>query len=187
MFFRISLLLIALTLPVARAEVSSAAPTGFVVQHGAQISAPRDLAWRLLVGHVSDWWHPDHTYSGDATNLSIDARALGCFCEQLDGDDAVVHMQVTLIRTPSLLRLTGGLGPLGLRGVDGNLVFVLSETETGTLVELKYAVGGYDPDGLDQIAPAVDAVLGEQLTRFVRLVETGNADLPQSEAVEEDG
>ncbi|MEM8546885.1 MAG: SRPBCC family protein [Pseudomonadota bacterium] len=163
------------------AEVTSAAPGGFVVTQTVHVQAPRELAWRLLTGHVSEWWHPDHTYSGDSANLYIEPRPLGCFCERLDDDDAVVHLTVTLLQTPSLLRLTGGLGPLGLRGVNGNLVFILNEVDGGTRVDLTYAVGGYDPDGLDAIAPAVDAVLGEQLQRFKRLVELGSASADSDE------
>lgn len=50
------------------------------------------------------------------------------------------------------------------------------EEEGRTLIALDYAVGGYDPRGLDQIAPAVDRVLTEQLLRLQRLIETGTPD-----------
>ncbi|MEO0574229.1 MAG: ATPase [Pseudomonadota bacterium] len=158
----------------ARSEVLHADVSGFVVRHQVAVMAPRETAWRMLVGHVAEWWHSDHTYSGNAANLYIEERALGCFCEQLGEQDAVVHLTVTAIRTGSLLRLTGGLGPLGLMGVDGNMVFSFGESEGKTIVVLEYRVGGYDPDGLEAIAPAVDGMLGEQLERYVRFVESGS-------------
>lgn len=43
----------------------------------------------------------------------------------------------------------------------------------GTQFEWTYAVGGYMPGGLAAIAPAVDAVLGDQLNRLKRFVESG--------------
>lgn len=160
----------------AHAEVMHAAESGFVVRHERTVLAPPETAWRMLIGHVGEWWHPDHTYAGDASSLYIEARPLGCFCERIGPNDVVVHLTVTMLRENRLIRLTGGLGPLGLMGVDGNLTVSLLPSEEETLVALEYRVGGYDPDGLDRIAPAVDAVLGEQMDRFVRFVEAGSPD-----------
>lgn len=162
--------------PVSHGDVLHADVSGFVVRHEVALMAPRETAWRMLVGHVGEWWHDDHTYSGSADNLYIEERALGCFCEQLGEQDAVVHLTVTAIRSGSLLRLTGGLGPLGLMGVDGNLVFSFGERDGKTIVVMEYRVGGYDPDGLESIAPAVDAMLSEQMARYVRFVESGSPD-----------
>jgi hypothetical protein len=39
---------------------------------------------------------------------------------------------------------------------------------------LNYAVGGYDPDGLDTLAPAVDGVLEEAMMRLRAFAETGD-------------
>ncbi|MFK8051501.1 MAG: ATPase [Woeseiaceae bacterium] len=164
-----------LSRPVA-AEVSDAAENGFVVRHQLQIVAPVETAWRMFVGHIGEWWDSGHTYSGDASNLFIEARPLGCFCERLSDSDAVVHLTVTVIRENKLLRLTGGLGPLGLMGVDGNMTLSFSGDESVTNVAMQYQVGGYSPDGLDSIAPAVDQMLGSQLARYVRFVESGSAE-----------
>ena len=169
-------LLLALSAGPARAEVLHAAESGFVVRHERTILAPPETAWRMLIGHVGEWWHPDHTYAGDASSLYIEARPLGCFCERIGPNDVVVHLTVTMLRENRLIRLTGGLGPLGLMGVDGNLTVSLLPSEEDTRVALEYRVGGYDPDGLERIAPAVDAVLGEQMDRFVRFVEVGSPD-----------
>jgi hypothetical protein len=42
------------------------------------------------------------------------------------------------------------------------------------VVTLNYAVGGYYPDGLDTLAPAVNGVLEEAMTRLRDFVETGD-------------
>ncbi len=97
----------------------------------------------------------------------------GCFCETLGEGSAIVHMMVTYVSPGIVVRLTGGLGPLGLMGVDGNMTWEFDEAESGTLVTLNYAVGGYSPEGLDAIAPAVNGVLEEAMQRLRNFVETG--------------
>ena len=73
-----------------------------------------------------------------------------------------------------MLRLTGGLGPLGLMGVAGNMTWEFDEVEGGTRVTLRYAVGGYLDGGLDTMAGPVDAVLLEQMTRLQQFIATGS-------------
>lgn len=159
----------------AQAEVTTAAAHGFTVHAETAVDAPPQTVWRMLTAHVGEWWNGSHTYSGQAENLYIETRPNGCFCEKLDDDGAVVHMTVTFVQPGRMLRLTGGLGPLGLMGVSGNMTWSLSAADDGgTRIALDYAVGGYEPNGLDQIAPAVDRVLSEQLQRLARLVETGS-------------
>lgn len=158
----------------SRADVLHAERDGFVIRIEQGVIAPPDTAWRMLVGHIAEWWHGDHTYSGNAGNLYIEERPLGCFCERLKTTDAVVHMTVTAIEENSLLRLTGGLGPLGLMGVSGNMTISIGAGDSATVVALEYRVGGYHPEGLDSVAPAVDAMLSEQLLRYVRFVESGS-------------
>ena len=162
---------------LAEAELTAAAPGGFVTSHETTIAAPREAVWETLM-EVSRWWSGAHSISGDAANLSIEAKPLGCFCESLGERGGVVHMTVTFVNAGVLLRLTGGLGPLGLMGVDGNMTWELAdgEVEGSTRAKFTYAVGGFSPDGLDKIAPAVDYVIGEALGRLRARVETGDAD-----------
>lgn len=158
----------------ANAEVTSSAAHGFELAHEIRVSAPRGPAWRAAVDEVGAWWSSAHTMSGDAENLAIDAVPLGCFCETVGADGAVVHLTVTFVNPGVILRMTGGLGPLGLLGVDGNMVWEFLETGDATVIRFSYAVGGYHPQGLDQIAPAVDAVIGEALRRLGTYIETGD-------------
>lgn len=158
----------------ARAEVLSAAPGGFVLSNEAVVDARREDVWRAAVDEVGRWWSSDHTISGDAGNMTISAEPRGCFCEALGADGGVVHMSVTFVNPQVLLRLTGGLGPLGLMGVDGNMVWEFFDEQDGTRVKFSYAVGGYNPDGLDTMAGPVDGVIAEALMRLKAYAETGS-------------
>lgn len=155
----------------AQAEVVDAAPGGFTVQHEILIASDRATTWYAAINEVGEWWSDNHTVSGDASRMSISARPLGCFCEDLPGDDGVVHQIVTSVSTNVMLRMTGGLGPLGLMGVDGNMTWEFFDDVAGTRVRFTYAVGGYSRDGLDTIAGPVDGVIGEALTLLKAHVE----------------
>ena len=158
----------------AGAEVIDAAPGGFSLVQEVTIAASREEAWQAAVNQVGQWWSSDHTISGDATRMSIDARPQGCFCEAIGEHAGVVHLTVTFVNPNVLLRLTGGLGPLGLLGVDGNMTWEFLDAEQGTTVRFSYAVGGYRPGGLDEMADPVDYVVGEALRRLKAYVETGD-------------
>jgi len=70
-----------------------------------------------------------------------------------------------------MLRLTGGLGPLGLMGVNGNMTWEFFDEGEGTRVKFTYAVGGYRQGGLDAVAVPVDYVIGEALDLLKAYVE----------------
>jgi len=172
-------LLLACLAPSAPAEVMDAAAHGFTVRIMTKINAERPAVYHSAVEEVGSWWHNDHTISGFASNMYMETVVPGCFCENLGRGAAIVHMNVSYISPGIVLRLTGGLGPLGLMGVAGNMTWEFDDMAEGTLVTLNYAVGGYHPDGLDAIAAAVDGVLVEAMTRLQRFVETGNPEQPQ--------
>ena len=160
----------------ASSDVIDAAPSGFSLVHEVTIAAPRQDAWRAAVYSVGQWWSSDHTISGDASKMTINPVPQGCFCEAIGEHAGVVHLTVTFVNPNVLLRLTGGLGPLGLLGVDGNMTWEFLDADDGTTVRFSYAVGGYRPGGLDELAGPVDFVIGEALQRLKAHVETGDAD-----------
>ena len=166
--------LLALAAPLANAEVTDSAMNGFTTANEVIIAESRAETWVAAVGQIGRWWSSDHTISGDASRLSIRPEMQGCFCETLGDTAGVVHLVVTMVNPTHLLRMTGGLGPLGLMGVDGNMTWEFEDAEGGTRVSFTYAVGGYSKDGLDKIAPAVDFVIGEALGRLKAYVETGS-------------
>jgi len=166
--------------PAAFAEVQDAAANGFTTVHQVEIAATRLDVWNAAIGEVGQWWSSDHTISGDAANLRIDPQLLGCFCERFGQKAGVVHLTVTMINPTILLRLTGGLGPLGLMGVDGNMTWEFADSGEGTLVTFTYAVGGYRAGGLEELAGPVDYVIGEALMRMKTFIETGDPDTADS-------
>jgi len=175
----IAAIVICSLIPVAQAEVLDADAHGFTIRVSKRVDAERMAVYKAAVENVGAWWHRDHTISGFANNLYIDARIPGCFCENLGQGAGIVHMAVTYASPGIILRLTGGLGPLGLMGVDGNMTWEFDDAEEGTVVTLNYAVGGYYPDGLDSLAPAVSDVLEEAMTRLRDFAETGNPESQQ--------
>ncbi|HEX7719794.1 MAG TPA: hypothetical protein VF389_08310 [Woeseiaceae bacterium] len=166
---------LAIALPLAgpaSADVLDARPDGFTVSQSALIHASRNDVYRAAVADVGEWWSDAHTMSGDASNMYIEARPQGCFCETLGDNGGVVHMTVSFVNPFVMLRLSGGLGPLGLMGVYGNMTWEFDDSDEGTIVTWKYAVGGYLPQGLEQIAPAVDSVLTGQLNSLKTFIES---------------
>ena len=168
----IRLLVVAAVVASGQSGAADVAPNGFTAKHELRIDAPPAKVFDALVSQVGAWWNAQHTYSGDSRNLSIEARPGGCFCEKLN-DGGVEHMRIVQVRSPSLLRMAGGLGPLQGMGVAGSMSWQLSAIEGGTKLDLVYVVGGYSSGGFDKIAPAVEYVVGEQAQRLKRFVETG--------------
>ena len=72
------ILLAALAATPARAEVMAASPNGFTVQESFQTKASPQAVWALLVTPAR-WWDSQHTWSGSAANLTLEARAGGCW------------------------------------------------------------------------------------------------------------
>jgi hypothetical protein len=157
----------------AQAAVTDKSAAGFEVTEKATIAAPQDKVWQMLMRPYR-WWSGQHTWSGDAKNLSIDGS--GCFCEQLPRG-AVRHMTIAYADGKSQLRMFGALGPLQFTGASGHLGVVLKPAGAGTEVTMTYDVGGYAKGGLaETFAAPVDTVLGEQLARLKKSVETGKPD-----------
>lgn len=156
------------------AAVIDVQPHGFKLSHTVEIAAAPDTVWAALVT-PSAWWSSSHSWSGDAENLSLDPTASGCFCERWAGGSSL-HLLVTQAAPNTRLNLSGALGPLQMQGVAGAMTIALKPENGGTTVTLTYSVGGYLDGGAAKWAPLVDGVLGTQLGRLERLVETGKPD-----------
>ena len=176
--------LLALSAGVARAEVSARSDTGFTTRNVIEVAASAETTFAAL-GQVGRWWNPEHTYSGKAENLYLDAQATGCFCEKLpkpaDAPEgqrmgSVEHMHVVYADPQrGVLRMVGGLGPLQGEAVDGVLTITLKPVEGGTRIEWTYVVGGYWQADPEALAPIVDRVLAEQLGRLAALFPSSPA------------
>ena len=172
--FAIGLAVLSVALPAAApvtAAVKSVTPGGFEVAAEVSVAAAPDAAY-AAIAKPSAWWSADHTYSGDAANLSLDPRAGGCFCEALPSSGSVEHMRVAYAVPGKALRLRGALGPLQGEGVDGALTWTLTPEGTGTKIVMSYVVGGYFRAGAEKIAPGVDHVLSDQLARLASYLKS---------------
>lgn len=179
--FLLSGLLAACAVERAAAEIVSAGPNGFNIRHTAEapnIAAP--AVWAAL-SDVAKWWDPDHTYSGDARNLSLEPFVRGCFCEKLGLYAAIEHASVVYAMPAKTLRLSGALGPLQEFGVNGAMTWQIEAAGGGSRITLTYNVGGFADRPLADWAPIVDEVLGVQLQRLARFVTLGNPQLPKSD------
>jgi uncharacterized protein YndB with AHSA1/START domain len=153
--------LLAVALPLAAfAEVKSATPDGFLIEHRFTIAAPAAKVWESLQ-HPERWWPADHTWSGKRENLSLDAKVDGCFCERWDGG-SVEHGRVVMIMPGKMLRLDAALGPLQEMAVSGVITIALEEKDGATTAVVMHRVSGDPSHKLDALAPIVDKVNGQQ-------------------------
>ncbi|WP_417596297.1 hypothetical protein [Parasphingorhabdus sp.] len=180
----------------AQAEVTNTAANGFTVQHQTVISGDIESVWKAMIA-PSRYWNADHSWTGNAENFYLVPQAGGCFCELIrttsddnikSSEGSVQHMRVIYARNNKMLRLSGALGPLQGEAVTGTLTMLLQPQDTDTVVRFTYKVGGYMEFPVDQIAPAVDGVIGEQLTRLSALFgDAAVADTNVVDDVTDDG
>lgn len=172
----------------ASAEVIASRPDGFVSRHTVEVVATAEQAWKAWTAPAG-WWNPEHTYSGDAASLYIDAQATGCFCELLplpkgapEGQrrGSVEHMHIVYSEPNRVMRLQGGLGPLQSEAVHGTWTVTFKETGGKTRILWEYIVFGYMRQDAEKLAPLVDKVMGEQLTRLA--AKLGPAEVSPTEA-----
>jgi uncharacterized protein YndB with AHSA1/START domain len=156
----------------ARAEVVDAAPSGFQVTETVEIAAPAEKVWKSL-SEIDRWWSSVHTWSQNAANLYLGLTRDGEMRENLPQGGYVRHLRVIYLSPGKEVIFDGTLGPLIRSGATGHLDWKLTEQNGHTILTQTYYVGGYFPGGLDKLAPAVDGVLGQQLTRLKSYVETG--------------
>jgi len=161
-----------LTAGSAHAEALNISATGFISQYREEFKVSTDEIWKALV-QLPRWWNDSHTYSGQASNLSFDAQAGGCWCERWGDGQSVQHGTVVLVMPGRVLRVLGNLGPLQDLPVNGVLTFAIATHDGKPTLRMTYRVAGPPDAGLDKLAPAVDRVMGEQYKRLKALAETG--------------
>ena len=156
-----------------RAEVVDSSAAGFTVKQTIQIqAAPQEVYRRIF--RIGEWWNSQHTFSGDAHNLSLEEKAGGCFCEKLANGGAAKHLELVTLAPGKSLVLHGFFGPLQTLAATGSMQIQLTPADGGTKVEVTYAVGGYLAAGMNTWAAPVDGVLKEQFTRLKMLIEKGD-------------
>jgi uncharacterized protein YndB with AHSA1/START domain len=157
----------------ASAEVAKLSPNGFSVRVAAEIGATPEKVYEVLV-KPEQWWSSDHTFSGKAANLTLDAKAGGCFCETLPDSGTVKHQEVVLAAPGKQLVMRGALGPLQATGTIDAFSFMLEPDGGKTKLTVTFTAGGYLADGFDDWAKKTDFVVSTQVTRLKQFVETGS-------------
>src|SRR5437868_7050474 len=158
----------------AHAEVVDSSATGFTVKTTVTVRATPDEVYRKLVRNVGEWWNSRHTFSRNSRNLSIEEKAMGCFCERLPDGGGVRHMEVVNFTPGKTLVMTGALGPLQTLAAAANLAVALSPADGGTQVTVTYALTGYLKAGMNTWASPVDSMIAEQFTRLKNYIERGD-------------
>lgn len=165
-------LLLATPLPL-RAEVLDQSAEGFTAGGTYAASSTPARLWARLA-NISSWWSGEHSFSGDARNLSLSLTLGGCFCETLGGGGFARHLEVALAEPPNLVVLRGALGPLLTQGVTGALRIEIKPDRGGSQLTWRFRAGGYFEGGAARFAAPVDHVLSEQMARL-----TGNPPPPK--------
>jgi hypothetical protein len=155
----------------ASAEVVSASSNGFEVRETVDVASSPAEAFAAF-GRVGSWWDPEHSYSGSAANLRLDAEPGGCFCESLPNGGGVQHMRVTYVAPGKRIVLTGSLGPLLFLSTTGVMDVKFYAAANGTQITIDYRAAGFFNGGADKIAPAVDQVLSGQVNRLKAYLAT---------------
>lgn len=151
------------------AEILARAASGFELRITRTIAQPPTDVYRKAVRDVARWWDPEHTYSGQASNLTLEPRAGGCFCERLPNRGSVQHMQVAHVAPGHTIRMLGGLGPLQALAASGALTWTFEPTpDGGTRMVWTYRVTGLETPEVETLAPVVDQVLTIQAERLLR-------------------
>lgn len=164
--------------PPAAAEIIKSHSQGFIIRHEVTVAADLKQTWLALIS-PDTWWRKEHTWSGDAANLSIRPSAGGCFCERIPEVDepgrftlegSVEHMRVLQSYPEAALRMSGALGPLQSEPVNGILTIALSTVDEGTRIVWEYNIAGYMRYEVPVIAKSVDGVIGLQAAALANLL-----------------
>ena len=149
----------------AAAEVVSAGPNGFEVRETVPLVVAPDAAFDSF-RDIGAWWDPEHTYSGDASNLSLSLIPGGCFCERIPKGGGVEHLRVAYVDPGKRIVMTGALGPLLYEATTGVMDVQMKTIAGGSQLTLTYKVAGFANGGAAKLAAAVDGVLADQMKRF---------------------
>lgn len=160
-----ALVLIAATPAVA--QVVERSPDHFVIRYEIALEAgPEDFA--DAVQNIGVWWNPDHTYSGDAANLSIALDPGACLCEALADGSVFEHGAVAEYDPETGVLIDAPLGPLHGRAERSDL----SIGWAGNTLVMSFVVRG---PGLGAFADPVEAVMRDQFGRMTHFIHYGEA------------
>ncbi len=154
---------------VAHAEVIASTADSFTLEKTIGMDVAAGDAFQSVAA-VGSWWEDAHTYSGLASNMTLELTPGGCFCESLPGG-GVEHGRVIVAWPQRMVRLDAALGPLQEMGATGVLTFAWTPTPGepfGQKLTMTYVVNG---PGVGAIDPLVDQVLATQFAGWVAYLQ----------------
>lgn len=154
----------------AEAEISARSENGFRLTYERRVSASAEAVLEG-VGRPAAWWSDAHTYSGSASNITVDLRPGGCWCEALPGG-GVKHAEAVLVWPEQrMVSFEAPFGPLRSIGADAVLTMSWADAEDGAGRTLKWTFVVNGP-GTGAMADAIDAVTSEQFGRLAEHLST---------------
>ena len=155
----------------ASAEVTNRSDAGFSLSYERAVAAS-DEAILAAIARPAAWWSDSHTYSGSASNISVDLRPGGCWCEALPGG-GVKHAEAVLVWPEQrMVRFDAPFGPLQSIGADAVLTMTWAEAADGPARTLKWSFVVTGP-GAGAMAEAIDGVMSEQFGRLAAHLSAG--------------
>ena len=109
------------------------------------------------------WWDGDHSYTGDAANLSLDLAPGGCWCERMPDGTDFDHGRTVSAEDGRIL-FHAPFGPL--RGKATRADLTVAWAETG--VTWTFVIEG---PGVGAMADPVHGVMEAGFQRWVRFLE----------------
>ena len=154
---------LSLTAGAASAEVTDRSAAGFSLSYERAVTAS-DEAILAAIARPAGWWSDAHTYSGSASNITVDLRPGGCWCEALP-NGGVKHAEAILVWPEQrMVRFDAPFGPLQSIGADAVLTMSWAEAEGGArTLKWSFVVTG---SGAGAMAEAIDGVMSEQFARL---------------------
>lgn len=131
--------------PLLAPDVEGFEPGGFRFETATRVPLAPAEAFRAFTEDVGTWW--DHTFSGESSNLEIDARPGGAFWEWFDEarTSGLEHARVTWCEPGAKLVMRGPLGFHGM-AVDGVYALTFTPDGDGTTVAVDvHGSGEYGP------------------------------------------
>lgn len=155
----------------AAAEVSDRSEDGFTLTYERPVAASAEIVLNA-VAQPAAWWSDAHTWSGSASNISLDLSPGGCWCESLPGG-GVKHAETVLVWPEQrMVRFDAPFGPLQSIGADAVLTMTWADAEDGPGRVLKWTFVVTGP-GAGAMADAIDGVMAEQFGRLADHLDGG--------------
>lgn len=147
------------------AEVIDYSSDGFALRWEAPVMQSKEDLWEKLVT-PSRWWSSEHTYSGDANNLTLDLKPGGCWCETWEGGQ-VEHGRVLAVHPGRQIVIAAPFGPLQSMAVTAVMTISIGESDEGETVLVKdFIATGASFQNLDELAAVVHMVQNEAFKKL---------------------